>query len=368
MVNLMGLLLEMLTNINILITQSMSLFKFLCLLAANTVGLVTLTWLVLVKTIINFHVDVCWRVLIWTVALISLPFRVLNALGRERQLEVHLNEMQIQLESLVWENKELEEQLQIAIKDRAIMETLLAEIEEEHDKAISQIDLLENELQDLKDENLQLSEMKGKDVWNFKAQDNIGGTNVSDSKSGIPLVADYSAPPWKSGFDGSRAIIEDLLLHRDEWVDESRGIHPNPVFLKPGSKAARPYPFSPRVVSRNLMVDEALDRRRCIALSQSLFSTMLSLLVGIIIWEAEDTCMPLVVALFTVVGMSLKSVVQFFSTIEIRPASDAVALLSFNCFVLGMLTSPTLPTVVRMSNPLVLNFADRMAGLLGFFS
>ncbi|XP_077234244.1 uncharacterized protein LOC143876437 [Tasmannia lanceolata] len=368
MVNFMGLFLESMTNINILDANPFSLFKFLCLFGAKTVALVTLTWMLLAKAIINFHVDVFCRVMIWTVTLISLPFRVLNALERERQLEEHLNEMQIQLESLVWENKELEEQLQIAIKDSRIMETMLAEIEEEHDNTISQIDLLENELQDLKDENFRLSEVEGKNLWNFKAQDNMGGRNSCDSRYGVPLVGDYSAPPWKSGFDRSGVILEDFLMHRDSWVDESTGIPQNPIFLKPGSKEAQPYPFYPRVISRNLMVDEALDRQRCVALSQSLFSTIFSLLVGMIIWEAEDTGTPLVVALLTVVGMSLKSVVHFFSTIEMRPASDAVTLLSFNCFILGMLTSPTLPTLARMLSPLILSFADRMLGWLWFSS
>ncbi|CAN1143303.1 hypothetical protein LINPERPRIM_LOCUS26446 [Linum perenne] len=81
---------------------------------------------------------------------------------------------------------------------------------------------------------------------------------------------------------------------------------------------------------------------------------MLSLTVGMIIYEAKDAnCMPLVVALYTVVGMSMKNVVKFFSTIDNKPASDAVALLSFNCFILGTLTYPTLPKVVRILGSLV---------------
>ncbi|OIW10743.1 hypothetical protein TanjilG_27689 [Lupinus angustifolius] len=67
--------------------------------------------------------------------------------------------------------------------------------------------------------------------------------------------------------------------------------------------------------------------------------------------KAEDPCMPLVVALFAVVGMSLKSVVQFFSTIKNKPVSDAVALLSFNWFIPGTLTYPSLPRVAHMLAP-----------------
>ncbi|CAN1305105.1 hypothetical protein LINPERPRIM_LOCUS26421 [Linum perenne] len=95
-------------------------------------------------------------------------------------------------------------------------------------------------------------------------------------------------------------------------------------------------------------MDEVLEQRD-IAFWQSVLSAVLSLTVGMIIYEAKDAnCMPLVVALYTVVGMSMKNVISFFSTIDNNPASDAVALLSFNCFILGTLTYPTLPKVVRI--------------------
>ncbi|CAN1804994.1 hypothetical protein LINPERHAP1_LOCUS24102 [Linum perenne] len=100
-------------------------------------------------------------------------------------------------------------------------------------------------------------------------------------------------------------------------------------------------------------MDEVLEQRD-VAFWQSVLSAMLSLTVGMIIYEAKDAnCMPLVVALYTVVGMSMKNVVKFFSTIDNKPASDAVALLSFNCFILGTLTYPTLPKVVRILGSLV---------------
>lgn len=98
--------------------------------------------------------------------------------------------------------------------------------------------------------------------------------------------------------------------------------------------------------------DDILSRQREIAWSRSVFSAMLSLVVGIIVWKAEDPCMPLVVALFIVVSMSLMSVVRCFSTIVYKPASEAVALLSFNWFVLGTLTYPTLPLVSHAISPL----------------
>lgn len=133
-----------------------------------------------------------------------------------------------------------------------------------------------------------------------------------------------------------------MMMHPNTWEDESKTSSELPVYM----------------VGRNLETSEVVDQRRGTAITQSLFSAVLSLLVGMIIWEAEDPCMPLVVALFTVVGMSLKSVVQFFSTIKNKPASDAVALLSLNWFILGTLTYPTLPIVARILAPVALRIVD----------
>ncbi|KAA8521055.1 hypothetical protein F0562_011792 [Nyssa sinensis] len=224
------------------------------------------TWVELLITAIFLHVNIFWRFMIWTIAVISLPVRALTALERERLLEMHLHETQIELENLMWDRKGLEDRLQRAIKEYRMMEVMLTELEEEHDRAIVKIKQLEGELQDVKDEYIQLKEIMGK---------------------------------------------------------------------------------------------EALE---------SLFSAVLSLLVGMIIWEAEDPCMPLVVALFTVVGISLKSVVRFFSTIKNKPASDAVALLSFNWFILGTLTYPTLPRVARMLTPPAKRFLERSVFWLGISS
>lgn len=54
--------------------------------------------------------------------------------------------MQIELENLAWDRKELQEHLQTAIKEQKMMELILAELEEEHDKAIAKIELLASEV------------------------------------------------------------------------------------------------------------------------------------------------------------------------------------------------------------------------------
>lgn len=62
------------------------------------------------------------------------------------QMEMHLQEMQDVLETIIWEKKQLKERLKTAIKDRRMMEVMLAELEEEHDQAIMKIESLESEV------------------------------------------------------------------------------------------------------------------------------------------------------------------------------------------------------------------------------
>ncbi|URE18981.1 2OG-Fe(II) oxygenase superfamily [Musa troglodytarum] len=232
--------------------------------------------------------------------------------------------MQIQLENLVWENKELEERLQIAMEDRKVIEMILKEIEEEHEKAVTRIDLLENELQELKEENMRSNEVQGKTLWGSKSH------YEKDVRSG-----------------------ESILIDTDYG---STSMHPS--YNRRGLSLSDPEEPHEK--------GEALRQQRVVVLSRSLFSAFLSLLVGMIIWEAEDPCVPLVAALFTVVGISLGSVLEFFSAIRNRPASDAVALLSINWFILGTLSSRTLPVIAHMLAPSAIRIAVQLVGWLGF--
>ncbi|TXG54602.1 hypothetical protein EZV62_019858 [Acer yangbiense] len=298
------------------------------------------------------------------------------------QLEEHLDKMMLQLETLLWDRKELEDRLQKAVKERRIVESMLAELEDEHDKAMAKIELLESEvnisslalvlvftfyeqepseLQDLKRETLQMREICGKGRWNCKSHDD------TDNRKNVGIADNHGIPSWKSGFKGSDVTFQDLVIPKDTWEGESKSNTELIKLLKTGlASSGTINSFTPDIIPRNVETNGVLDQRRGVAVSQSVFSALLSLLVGMIIWEAEDPCMPLVVALFTVVGMSLKSVVQFFSTIKNKPASDAVALLSFNWFILGTLTYPTLPRVARMLSPLAVRFGDQTMSWIGF--
>jgi hypothetical protein len=65
-------------------------------------------------------------------------------------------------------------------------------------------------------------------------------------------------------------------------------------------------------------------------------------------WSADSPCLPLLAGLFAVVGVSMRSV----SRCTWRGRGDgAVALLSLNWFLLGVLTSPMLPGVARAVVP-----------------
>lgn len=218
------------------------------------------------------------------------------------------------------------------------------------------------QLRDQTNENLRLKEIQGKAYWSSKYQSNNTdiGQNIDDSSY------NHSALQWKPGYNGSGIALQDLLMHKDNWEDESKTRTDLLKLLKTGPTSGS---VKPELITKDVVeMSEVVDQRRDVALSQSLFSAIMSLVVGVTVWEAEDPCMPLVVALFTVVGMSLKSVVQFFSTIKNKPASDAVALLSFNWFILGTLTYPTLPRVARMLAPLLLRLMDQTMTRFGLLA
>ncbi|WOL04306.1 hypothetical protein Cni_G13027 [Canna indica] len=294
-----------------LIAKPFSLVKISLLLGLRTAAFSTVAWWQLLKLAINFNVELCWQILVLGITFMMLPIRMLTALHNEVKLRKLLNEMQAQFEKLAWENKELEERLQIASEVQKIQETVFKEMEEEHEKALTRIDLLENELQQLK-ENMRLTEVKGKTQW-----------------------ANKTAHLDKEG------RLRKTIPHGIDHGKDSQEL---------GKRG------------------EALRQQQIVALSRSLFSSFLSLLVAMVIWRAEDKCVPLVAGLFIVVGISLSSVLDFFSTVRNKPASEAVALLSINWFMLGTLSSPTLPVIARMLAPSFVRFGGRFVKWLGFYS
>ncbi|KAF5201633.1 Coiled-coil protein [Thalictrum thalictroides] len=146
MVDLISLSVEFMTNTVTLVAQPFSLIKVVCMFGVRSVFLVTYIWLQLVRGIINVHVDLVWKIIVWTFAFVSLPVRILTALHRERLLEMHIQQMQVEVENLAWDKRQLDERLQMIIKDCRIMGSIISELEEEQEKAIDKIALLENEV------------------------------------------------------------------------------------------------------------------------------------------------------------------------------------------------------------------------------
>lgn len=205
------------------------------------------------------------------------------------------------------------------------------------------------QLQALKVENLRLKGIQGKSVWNFKSQPSQGKpqtTSKAANYSNIPCEISSLRTPHE-GAQGQ--FLQELLYNEKKNVDAFLSLLNDSTLNN-----------SESIMGLEPDTSEFLDQQREVALKRSLFGAILSFLVGMIVWEAKDPCMPLVMALFTVVGMSLKSVVQFFSTIRNKPASDAVALLSLNWFILGTLTYPTLPKVIRMLTPVLMSMLNRI--------
>ncbi|KAI9092328.1 hypothetical protein K1719_027828 [Acacia pycnantha] len=360
----MALIPELLSNIMLLLTRPFALVKLSCVFIIRTAFLLIYAWTELVKATVRFHLNSIWRIITWTISIISIPARAVNALQRERLLEQQLKQLMNELDNLMEDQKVLQEHLKIAIrerKERKMMEAVLSELEEEHNMAIAEIEQLEAKLQDLKAENCRLKEIQGKEYWSCKNQDDAdNGLNISGNNCG----SSHSILSGNSNYNGSGIALQNLLMQKEIWEDESKNGTELLKLLKTGSKSGTALPVRLEAMTK-VERSKVLYYRRDAALSQSLFSAFLSLVVGMIVWEAEDPCMPLVVALFTVVGMSLRSVVQFFSTIKNKPASDAVALLSLNWFILGTLTYPTLPTVGRILSPTLFRLLDQTTSKTG---
>lgn len=288
----------------------------------------------------------CCEAMLWAVAFLTFPLRLLAAADRERKLDRLLGEMQGQMERVVWENRDLEQRLRKALKEQAAMEEILDEMEEEEEDAFARIDRLESQLKALKKDNMRLNEHKGKSMWDKAAtaaavagQVVVGGDKAQDEK------------PAAKAWDVARV---------DQEEDETEGAVFESATSSPSSLAA--------AAERETRLMEVTAWRR------SLFSLGMSLAVGGIAWSADAPCLPLLAGLLTVVGMSMCSVARLFrvpTTVGARPrigagwasatpaaADGAVALLSLNWFLLGVVTYPMLPGVSRA----VLPRAARLAG------
>ncbi|OMO94122.1 hypothetical protein COLO4_16514 [Corchorus olitorius] len=202
----------------------------------------------LVKATISFHVNLFWKTVTWTIALLSLPLRFLTALQRERLLEKHVREMRFELESLVWDRKELKDHFQAA-------------------------------LQDLKEENLRLKEIKGKAAWSFRGGHDEPNKSKKVGKNDQVIPYGTIASLVSNSSKGSDISFQELMMNRQVWEDKSKtnGGY-NIDFIKPApAPTGSMKPFNHTIVP-NIDGNGVVEERREIALSQILFSAILSLL------------------------------------------------------------------------------------------
>ncbi|EOA13616.1 hypothetical protein CARUB_v10026683mg [Capsella rubella] len=320
-----------------LMTRPIFFCIYACVFCLKTALVTTFVSTDMVTSAIWFNLSMLWRAVwgsIWgSILLFTFPIRFFASIPRERLLEQSIYELRYELESLEWNRKEIEETLREAIKEFRTMERDLDELEDEHDEAISKIEKLEAELQELKEENLLLKEGTGKDYWSKK-----GKVKHKEEASEIRSIPKPKNTPY--GLKG-----------KAEFTSVKSPLYPFAKSTIPNDEE-----LTPRI----------LGLERSIAVKRSLFSAMLALVVGIVLYGAKEKemCTPLIGALFTVVGISLRSVVQFFSTVKNKPALDAVALMSLNWFIVGTLTYPTLPRLARVVVPRVFSTAGSVFTLL----
>lgn len=165
----------------------------------------------------------------------------------------------------------------------------------------------------LRQENLRVTEHKGKAMWDKAAAAARHGND--DDKKPRKTQPEAAFERGDAAAQQAEAVVRYAAV----------------LALAPASPAS----------------DTAADEvPRAVARRRSLFSLGMSLAVGAVAWSADAPCLPLLAGLFAVVGVSMRSVSRLR-----RGAADAVALLSLNWFLLGVLTSPMLPGVARAVGP-----------------
>lgn len=328
----------------LLVASPYSLAKESCMFGIRCIFIVIQTLIEMLRAAIYFQLNTFWGIIIWAIAMLSLPVRALTALQREKMFEMRINEMQMELENLIWAKKKLDEQLKSAINERRMVEALLVELEDEYDEAICKMDLLEGELCRLKVENQHLKEAQVKSLWS------------SDQHAKDAGMFKIKGPSPKSKSTAGENIVQ-ADIPEDEKIKRSplQGINKAMSKAKTHGTAQA---HSNDTDSWYAGMDSATLKKREIALSHSFFSAVLAVLVGAIVWEAKDPCMPLITALFAVAVISLRTVIVYLSTIRNKPAMDAVVLLSFNWFMLGLLSYPTLPVVAHSLPSMFFNSKD----------
>jgi hypothetical protein len=174
----------------------------------------------------------------------------------------------------------------------------------------------------LRQENMRLNEHKGKSMWD-------------DTKAAAGQAP--AGTPQECHCHAAAAAV-DFKAESSADDDPASAVLSSLTTTAPPPAAAG---CDDALAARQAKEAVAVARRR------SLFSLAMSVAVGGVAWSADAPCLPLLAGLFAVVGVSMRSVLSRCT----RRGDGAVALLSLNWFLLGVLTSPVLPGVARAVAP-----------------
>lgn len=240
----------------------------------------------------------------------------MTVIRREKQLEAQIHRMQMHNSESEQRNKDLKHKLELTVLDRKRVKEFLKQAKSEQKVIIEKYQLLQVRVLKLEEQIVAL-----------KAQENRMSKAFHDSKKIFSQEKDVHCV-LPGGLHLPKSSIDQM--ERPRFVNQA-----------------------------------ATHEERGVVLHSSMFSILLSLLVGIIIWHSEDPCIPLVLALFIVVCLSLKTVMRFFLSIDYKPGLDALALLSFNWFILGTVAYPSLPRIAQVMAPTATKIGHWFYGVVG---
>lgn len=361
--NMAGAMWTIIIKATFLATELVCLIKLLWHVCVRLFRLAVFPWFGLFEFFFCFCFNMGQKMVIWGVGALLVPIRLLTAPQREKSLQTQLCHLHSQLEEVVREGKEMEKMMKTEAKERKKIEILLIEAEEEKLGAIEKVQQLQTTVQDLEIQNLNLKE----EIETIFLKPEENGVEKDGVKHVNSKSCEYKHRVWDYDFERQGKSQSDYPMNKlgNYHNSEENDLHKNCLFAC-RAKSSSHFPMPPitqmKAVARD---DEMLYKWKDIAVVQSAFSACLSLIVNMIAWKAQDPCLPLVTALFIVVGMSLNSVLKFFSRTGNRLGSDALALLSFNWFILGTLASPTLPYIVQILTPPASKFGYLLASWLG---
>ncbi|KAH7422496.1 hypothetical protein KP509_12G011100 [Ceratopteris richardii] len=303
-----------------------------------------------------FNIYVC----LWTemgsltVKILMLPLRIYDMIQKEETLEVEMRRIQFLQNEYEKRSRELEGELELLSDECKRYGELLEKAEHEKRIALKNLKVLQSRVVNLEDENSRL-----------KAQEETIFKGLRERSSLVPQQRGKGAYKCNTG---SHVGELKLLGRNDRECLNVQASHAllNDVTEK-HMRSQSPYQHD-RVVSVNgstYITDGLKHETWEVAISSSIFSIFLTIVVGTIVWQSQDPCIPLVMAVFMVVCMSLKTVAQFLLSIHKGPGFDAVALLSFNWFILGTLVHPVLPMIAQFLVPVMAKFGQWLLRVMG---